>query len=100
MRKYVALFTPVEDKPGAFCVDFPELDGCFTEGDNLTEAIANARECLTSYLEASTIQDDEIPVPLALEKVREQCDEASRAQGKTPTEGAFYHTILSHPLDQ
>lgn len=36
---------------GGFNVTVPALDGCFTQGDTEEEAISNAHEAITCYLE-------------------------------------------------
>ena len=100
MHKYVAQFSPAEDKEGAWCVEFPQLEGCFTEGDTLAEALENARECLTSYLEASSQENEEFPVPLSPEETREIVLEDKRARGESCPIGVFFHTVLSHPLEK
>jgi predicted RNase H-like HicB family nuclease len=40
---------PAEE--GGFNVIVPALDGCFTQGDTEEEALANAREAITCYLQ-------------------------------------------------
>jgi predicted RNase H-like HicB family nuclease len=46
-------FNIVLDKAdeGGFNVVVPALDGCFTQGDTMEEAIENAREAIVCYLE-------------------------------------------------
>jgi len=41
-----------QEPKGGFSVEVPALPGCFTEGDTLDEAVANAREAIAGYLEA------------------------------------------------
>lgn len=94
MHKYVAVFIPAEEKPGAYCVEFPGLEGCFTEGDSLEEALDNARECLTSYLDASEIEGENFPVPQSLEEIHKEHGE------KYAAPGVFFHSVLSHPLEK
>lgn len=36
---------------GGYNVTVPALDGCFTEGDTVEEALENAKEAITCYLE-------------------------------------------------
>lgn len=50
MAKYVypAVFTPEED--GKYSVFFPDLDGCYTCGDDLQDAIVMAEDVLAFYL--------------------------------------------------
>ena len=63
MPIYFAQFLPSKDGHGAYAVDFPDLPGCFTEGDSLPEALDNARECLTGYLKACKKRNEDIPAP-------------------------------------
>lgn len=57
---YVIAIEP-GDKKHAFGVAVPDLPGCFSAGDTLDEAIANAREAVEFWLE--TVIDDGLPVP-------------------------------------
>ncbi len=36
---------------GGFNVKVPALDGCFTQGDTVAEALTNAKEAIACYLE-------------------------------------------------
>lgn len=42
-------------------VSFPDLDGCFTFGDSFEEALENAKEALSAYLESINFRDLNIP---------------------------------------
>ena len=57
---YVVAIEP-GDRKHAFGVAVPDLPGCFSAGDTLDEAIANAREAVELWLE--TVIDDGQPVP-------------------------------------
>ena len=46
-----------------YLVDFPDLPGCLTEGDNKEEAVHNAREALTGYLASIFERNLKIPEP-------------------------------------
>lgn len=63
MAKYVypAIFTPEED--GGFSVDFPDLEGCYTCGDTLEDAIAMAEDALALILYGYENDSRKIPVP-------------------------------------
>ena len=41
----------IKEKDGDYSVSFPDLDGCFTQGDTLEEALANAKEAMELTLE-------------------------------------------------
>lgn len=45
---YPAVFTPEED--GGYSVIFPDLEGCYTEGEDLTDAIYMAEDALALIL--------------------------------------------------
>jgi DNA-binding transcriptional MerR regulator len=52
---YRAVLTP-DLEAGGFTIEVPELPGCITEGDTLTEAKRMARDAILGWLEASTAQ--------------------------------------------
>ena len=58
----------IEHEPGsAYGVLFPDLPGCFSAGDTLDEAIANASEALAFHIEGLLDAGEKIPAPLDLE---------------------------------
>lgn len=63
MAKYVypAVFTPEEN--GMFSVDFPDLEGCYTCGENLAEAIYMAEDVLAFTLYDYEREHRPIPAP-------------------------------------
>ncbi|NPV53002.1 MAG: type II toxin-antitoxin system HicB family antitoxin [Firmicutes bacterium] len=63
MDKYIfpAIFEPGEKK--GYCVTFPDLPGCVTEGDSLEEALRMAREALELHLYG--LEEDGDPIPSA-----------------------------------
>ncbi len=50
-------------KDRAYLVEFPDLPGCVTFGSSLQEAVENAREALSGYLESVDSRKIEIPAP-------------------------------------
>lgn len=66
---------PIAIEPGdgdtAFGVVVPDLPGCFSAGDTLDEAIANASEAIELWIE--TVLDDggEVPMPGSIAAHRE-----------------------------
>lgn len=61
---------PIAIEPGddthAFGVVVPDLPGCFSAGDTLDEALANAGEAILGWIETTLDQDGEIPKPSPL----------------------------------
>jgi predicted RNase H-like HicB family nuclease len=58
---YTAVFTPEEN--GQYSVDFPDLQGCYTSGDDMSDAVYMAQDvlCLTLY----DLEHDKKPIPIA-----------------------------------
>lgn len=63
---YPAIFTPEDD--GGFSVRFPDLEGCFTCGDNMTDALFMAEDALALVLYGYEHDSRSIPLP------RKACD--------------------------
>lgn len=57
---YPAIFEPYEE---GYCVTFPDLPGCVTEGDTLKEAMYMAKEALELHLYGMEEDNDKIPAP-------------------------------------
>ena len=53
----------VHAEEGGLWVEFPDLEGCFSQGDTLPEAIANAADALGGYL--CSLMDRGITAPTA-----------------------------------
>lgn len=60
LRRYTVLLTP-DDEAGGYGVTVPALPGCFTQGDTVEEALANAREAISGHVAA--LQQEGLPVP-------------------------------------
>ena len=58
---YPAIFSPAEE--GGYTVNFPDLEGCFTEGDTLTEAFYMAEDVLALILYGYETDGRAIPAP-------------------------------------
>lgn len=58
---YLAVLEPGED--GSYSVSFPDLPGCFSYGNNLTEAQRMAEEAASLHVYGMERDGDEIPAP-------------------------------------
>ncbi|MFW6680658.1 type II toxin-antitoxin system HicB family antitoxin [Lacrimispora sp. AGF001] len=47
---YPAVFTPYEDNSGGYVVEFPDLPGCVTGGDDMAEALFMAEDAASGWL--------------------------------------------------
>lgn len=74
MDKYLfpAVFEPGENK--GYCVTFPDLPGCITEGDTLEEALRMAKEALELHIYGMEEDGDDIPQPTPPEKIQDPGD--------------------------
>lgn len=62
MHRYeIIIFWSNEDQ--AFIADVPELPGCKAHGDTPAEALANAQEAMTLWLDTAQEFGDPIPEP-------------------------------------
>ena len=75
MAKYVypAVFTPEEE--GKYSVFFPDLEGCYTCGDNLQDAIAMAEDVLAFYLYDEETTQNKIPEASNLSEIEKNDEE-------------------------
>ena len=62
MHKYeIILFWSAEDD--AFVADIPELPGCSAHGASPVEALANAQDAITLWLDTAAEFGDPVPEP-------------------------------------
>lgn len=65
---------PVAIEPGtdaeAFGVVVPDLPGCFSAGDTMDEALTNAEEAITAWIEAALDAGQSIPQPSGIDDLR------------------------------
>lgn len=63
---------PAIFEPGyvqGYCVSYPDLPGCITEGTDLQEALRMAKEALELHLYGMEQDGDSIPIPTPPEKI-------------------------------
>lgn len=63
---YTAILT--QEAGGGYSVRFAELEGCYTQGDTLEEAVRNAREAMSLHLYGMEEDGEAIPAPGGLPK--------------------------------
>lgn len=62
---YIAVLTKTDDSK--YFVDFPDLPGCFTQGDSIEEAICMAQDALAIYY---TEKKGELPAASSFELIQ------------------------------
>lgn len=65
---YPAVFTP--ESGGGYSVYFPDIEGCYTQGDNMVDAIFMAEDALELMLYEYEEGNKEIPKPSNPQKIR------------------------------
>lgn len=69
---------PIAIEPGdethAFGVIVPDIPGCFSAGDTLEEAYANAKEAIKGHLELLVEMGEEVPLPTSIDNHRKNPD--------------------------
>lgn len=65
--RYVAI---VDGGPGAYGVVVPDLPGCTSGGSTIDEALRNAVEAVTLWVEDARAEGEKIPKPRPAEKLR------------------------------
>lgn len=73
--KYVfpAVFEPEED--GVFSVYFPDVEGCYTQGDDIEEALYNAEDVLSLMLYGMEERKEPIPRPSSIASIEAELPE-------------------------
>lgn len=67
---YPAVFTPYEDKSGGYAVEFPDLPGCVTGGDDMAEAIFLAEDAASGWILTELEESHIVPKPTELSKIK------------------------------
>ena len=72
MAKYVypSIFTPEEN--GGYSIRFPDVKNCFTDADDLTEAMANAEDVLCMMLYDLERKGLDIPAASSIDSMQQQ----------------------------
>jgi predicted RNase H-like HicB family nuclease len=76
--KKVTYFMLVHDGgagDGGFWCEFPDLTGCMTDGDDFDDLMKNARDAMTSWLEAAEERKLNIHAPSNAETIKKKSDE-------------------------
>ncbi len=70
-----------KDPGSSYGVTVPGLPGCFSGGDTLDEAFANAREAIVCHIEGCLLEDQPIPKEHPLEEYQSNPDDADGMSG-------------------
>lgn len=96
-RHYVAI---IEQDEGGFSVFFPDLPGCVTAGDTITEAAVNAEEAATGWIEVTAEHGEPIPEPSPIERIAVDPDVREAARVLVPVDVPDYETRIEITLPE
>lgn len=71
-KVYAALIHKEED---GLWLEFPDLSGCFTQGDNIEELMENAEEALGAYLAVKMEYGEDIPNASDIREIEASADD-------------------------
>ena len=57
------------DEDGAYIASCPALQGCYSQGDTIEEALENIKDAIKLHIEARRDLGEPVPVEIALEEV-------------------------------
>lgn len=58
--RYPAIF---HREDNSYWIEFPDLDGCFSNGESINEAMDNAEEALSAYVMLLLESNEDLPAP-------------------------------------
>ncbi|MGA9320782.1 MAG: type II toxin-antitoxin system HicB family antitoxin [Xanthobacteraceae bacterium] len=74
MARYVAI---IDGRPGAFGVVIPDLPGCTSGGRTVDDALRNAVEAVTLWVEDARADGEQVPKPRSADKLRKDPEVAA-----------------------
>lgn len=66
---YPAVFTPYEDGSGGYAVEFPDLPGCVTGGDDMADAVFMAEDAASGWVLTELEDGKKAPHATVINKV-------------------------------
>ena len=67
---YPAIFTPYEDGTGGYAVEFPDLPGCTTGGDDMAEALFMAEDAASGWILTELEEGNKVPKATTLGSIK------------------------------
>lgn len=64
-----------QNKEGLWC-EFPDLEGCMTDGDTLEELVRNASDALESWLSSCMEHKEKLPKASGIKELKKKADKS------------------------
>jgi len=58
-----------QDEDGIYIASCPSLQGCYSQGDTMKEALENIKDAIKLHIEARKTLGEPIPIEVAIEEV-------------------------------
>jgi len=69
LPRYKFTIVVEKDEDGIFIVSCPAIQGCYTQGDTLEEAINNIKDAISLHIQARKEVGEEIPVEVMIDEI-------------------------------
>lgn len=67
---YPVVFEKAEE--GGYCVYVPDIEGCFTQGDDMTDALEMAKDAIEMMIVVKEDYEEKIPNPSTIAQIEER----------------------------
>ena len=99
MAKYSFPAIFEKEAEGGFSIYFPDIDGCYTQSEEIGEGIENARDALCLMLYALEKQGKALPTPSSLDKVvSKEASYVALVECETQHYAAFFDEVADRVI--
>lgn len=60
----------IHNEDGSYWVEFPDLEGCYSDGNSLEQAIENAQDALGLYIAGMQEEGNPVPAPSDISSIK------------------------------
>ena len=72
---YPAIFISYEDGTGGYAVEFPDLPGCVTGGDDMAEAVLMAEDAASGWILTELEDGNKVPEATPIESIKTEANQ-------------------------
>jgi predicted RNase H-like HicB family nuclease len=69
LPKYKFTVVIEKDEDGTYIVSCPAIQGCYSQGDTLKQAMANIKDTISLHIQARKDVGDEIPIEVMVDEI-------------------------------
>ncbi|MDR5614580.1 MULTISPECIES: type II toxin-antitoxin system HicB family antitoxin [unclassified Arsenophonus] len=101
----------IDKSSSSFGVRIPDIQGCFSGGETLNEAVESAKEAIEAHLELLLQENESLPIANSIDKYLSDSEyknviwavvdvDVTRLMGKTEKINVTLPSLLIHRIDQ